>query len=458
MKVIICGAGQVGSNIAHYLASEGNDVAIIDQNSQLIQKLSDTVDVQGLVGHAASPDILEQAGAGAADMVIAVTQSDETNMIACQVGAALFNIPTKVARIRNQAYLAPHWSGLFAPGHLPIDLIISPEIEVARAIMRRLEVPGAADAIALADGKVRLISVVCGEDCPILDTPLRQLTALFPDLALQIVAIIRKGVLHIPLADDFLLSGDEVYFVVDSHHTTRAMQAFGHEEETTRRVILLGGGNVGLFLAKEIEAHHPEIHLKLLELNSVRAQQLAGQLARTVVLCGDALDDRLLEEAGIAHTKAVVAATDDDETNILGALLARRMGADRLITLVNRANFVPLVMGLGIDAVVNPRSITVSRILQYVRRGRIRSVHSLREGMAEVIEAEVMETSAIANKAVESVKLPNGCRLGAVVREQQIFVARPGVVLRPKDRIIVLASHEAVKSLERWFSVRLEFF
>ncbi|WP_207459620.1 Trk system potassium transporter TrkA [Azospirillum sp. SYSU D00513] len=458
MKVIVCGAGQVGANIARYLASEGNDVTVIDLKPELVQRLSDTLDVQAMVGHASDPDVLEAAGAGESDMIIAVTQVDEVNMVACEVAHALFNVPTKIARIRNQSYLKPIWADLFSRDHLPIDVIISPEIEVARAIARRLRVPGAFDMIPLADGRVSVVGVYCTESCPVLNTPLRQLTSLFPDLALEVVAILRNDHTIVPHGDDQMLPGDEVYFVCDTRHLSRAMAAFGHEETEARRIIILGGGNIGLCLAEELEEKHRDVTVRIIEMDKTRAQHVARRLSGTMVLHGDALDCEILEEANVAATETVVAVTNDDEGNILSSLLAKRYGAKRAITLINKTTYSALVTPLGIDAVVSPRGITVSNILQHVRRGRVRAVHSLRDGFAEVIEAEALETSAVVNTPLREVKLPSGSIVGAIVRGDEVIVPRPNTIIRPKDRVIILAAIGQVKKVEKLFAVRLEFF
>lgn len=458
MKVIICGAGQVGSNIARYLASEGNNVTVIDQSPELIQRIHDTLDVRAMVGHASHPDVLEAAGASEADMVIAVTHIDEINMISCQVASSLFNVPTKIARVRAQSYLNPMWADLFSRDNLPIDVIISPEIEVARAIARRLQAPGALDMITLADGKVRAVGVLCTENCPIIHTPLRQLTGLFPDLNLEVVAIIRNDRPIIPSGNDQMLPGDEVYFVCDVRHLQRAMSAFGHEEGEARRIVILGGGNIGLFLAEELEAKHRHVSARMIESNRTRAQYVAQRLNRTVVLHGDGLDSEILEEAGVRTSEAVVAVTNDDEGNILASLLAKRYGCTRAITLINKTAYSSLVTPLGIDAIVSPRGITVSTILQHVRRGRIRSVHSLREGFAELIELEALETSAVVNMPLKDIDLPAEVIVGAVVRGDEVIIPRPNTVIKPRDRVIVLAAVEHVKKVEKMFAVRLEFF
>lgn len=458
MKVVICGAGQVGSNIARYLAGENNNVTVIDRSPELIQKLSDTLDVQAIVGHASLPPVLEQAGAGDADMLIAVTLSDEVNMVACQVAHSLFSVPTKIARVRNQAYLAPIWADLFSRENMPIDHIISPEIEVARAISRRLRVPGGFDMIPLADDLVRLIGVHVGENTPIIRTPLRQLTGLFPDLQIEILAIVRNERSFIPDSDDQMLPGDEVYFLAETGHVSRAMAAFGHEEPEARRIVIVGGGNIGLCLAEDIEANFPSVSVRMIESNRERASTIVRTLRSTTVLHGNGLDAEILEEANISMAETVVAVTNDDEVNILCSLLAKRYGCQRAVTLINSNTYNVLVGSLGIDAVVNPRAITASTILQHVRRGRIKSVNALRDGFAEVIEAEALETSPPVNQPIRDIRLPSDVIIGALVRRGSVIIARPNTRVEPHDRVILLAGAQSVRKVERLFSVRLEFF
>ncbi len=458
MQVIICGAGQVGFNIARYLAGEDADITIIDQSPELIRKIVDSLDVKGLIGFASHPDVLEQAGARDADMVIAVTYADEVNMVACQICHSLFDVPTKIARVRHQSYLAPLWSDLFSRDHMPIDVIISPEIEVARAIGRRLQIPGAFDVIPLADGQVSLIGVHCTEECPILNTPLRQLTDLFPDLHIVIVGISRGDKGFVPSPDDDLQPGDNVYFVAETDHLNRAMTVFGHEEKEAHRVVIVGGGNIGLYLAKMVEENHPHVRLKIIEVDRKRAELVAQTLEETTVIHGNALDTDILEETNVAQAEALIAVSNDDEVNILSSLLAKRFGCKRVVTLINKTSYAPLIGTLGIDTVVSPRVITVSTILQHVRRGRIRSVHTLSEGFGELIEAEAMETSSLVGVPIRDAKLPAGVLVAALVRDGSIIIPRGGTVVRAGDLVVIFASTEAVKKVEKIFAVKLEFF
>lgn len=458
MKVIVCGSGQVGFNIARYLASENADVTVIDQAPELIQKITDSLDVSGIVGFASHPDVLERAGAADADMVIAVTYADEVNMVACQVCHSLFEVPTKIARVRHQSYLDPLWLNLFSSQNMPIDVIISPEIEVARAIARRLQIPGAFDVINLAEGKVSLIGVHVRDDTPIIDTPLRQLTDLFPDLHIVVVAINRRGGGIVAHGDDELRPGDDVYFVCETAHLSRAMMTFGHEEKEARRLLIIGGGNIGLNLAKTVEHAYPQVQLKVIEIDKARAEMVAQTLNRTVVLHGDALDVEILDEANIEATETVIAVSNDDEVNILSSLLAKRHGARRAITLVNSTSYSQLVGSLGIDTVVSPRAITVSTILQHVRRGRIRAVHSLSDGIGEIIEAEALETSSLVGRPLRDAQLPRGMAVGALIRDEQVIIPRGDTIIRAGDLVVLFAAAEAVKKVEKLFSVKLEFF
>jgi len=458
MRVIVCGAGQVGSSIARQLAGEANDVTVIDSDPEIASKLSESVDVRCLVGGASLPDVLDRAGAGDADMVIAVTYSDEVNMVACQVAHSIFDVPEKIARVRHQSYLNPAWADLYSRDHMPNDLIISPEIEVARAIERRLQVPGAIDMLPFGDGRLRVIAVRCEERCPVINTPLRQLTEIFPALNIVVLAIIRDGRLIVPRGDDQMLVGDEVYFVADTEHVQRAMNVFGHEEREARRIVIIGGGNIGLFLARDLEAAHSGINLKIVELDKARAQYLAEQLRRTTVIHGDALDSDILEEVNIGLTEAVIAVSNDDEVNILAALLAKRAGCKKAISLVNNPSYGPLMGSLGVDVSVSPRESTVSTILQRIRRGRILTVHSIREGAAEIIEAEALATSPLVGTPLNEIKLPGGILIGAILRGEEVVIPRGDTVIREHDRVVIMAAAHAVKKLEQMFSVRLEFF
>jgi len=458
MKVIVCGAGQVGSSIAHHLALENNDVTIIDQSPELIKQIEESLDVNGIVGQASLPAVLEQASIEDADLLIAVTHSDEVNMVACQVAHSLFNVPTKIARVREQGYLSPLWANLFSRDHMPIDRIISPEKEVAKSVNRRLRVPGAFEMIPLVDDKVKLLGVRCEENCPLVKTPLRQLTKLFPDLNIVIVGIMRDTEIITPSSEAQMLPGDEIYFVVDSKQVNRAMVAFGHEEQEARKLLIFGGGNIGFFLAQEIEKEQKWLKARIIESNRERAEFIHGLLGDTTVIKGDALDPAILEEVQVSDTETVVAVTNDDETNILASLLAKESGCQRTITLINKAAYETIIGSLGIDVVVSPKNITVSSILQHIRSGRIHSVHTLREGFGELIEAEALETSELVGKPLKDVKLPTGVLIGAIVREGEMICPKGSTVVQSGDRVVMFAAAEEINKVEKLFSVQLEYF
>jgi trk system potassium uptake protein TrkA len=458
MRVIICGAGQVGFSIAAYLSREDNDVTVIDLKPDLIAQVNETLDANGIVGHASNPDILEMAGANDADILIAVTHSDEVNMVACQIAHALFNVPKKIARIREQSYLNPAWANLFTRAHLPIDVIISPEKEIARAIYDRLRVPGTTNVIALADGRVHLVGVMCDDDCPVINTPLKELTHLFPTLAITVAAIVRANKPIIPDQEEQLLAGDEVYFFVDTRQLQRALAVFGHEEQAARHVVVLGGGNIGLFLTALLHQEQHQVRVKVIESNLARAMYLSERLKGVSVLYGDGLDPKTLEDADISMTETLVAITNDDETNIMGSLLAKQRGCKRVISLVSKASYTSLIRMMGIDALVSPRTITVSSIMQHVRRGRIKALHSLRDGFAEVIEGEVSDTASIANLEIGNLKLPRDVLIGAIVRGDQVLMPDPDLKIRPGDHVIVLADQAQARKIEKMFLVHMDLF
>ena len=458
MKVIICGAGQVGYGIAERLANEGNDVTVIDNSAKLVQAIRDQLDVRGFVGHGSQPDVLQAAGAEDADMIIAVTLYDEVNMVACQVAHSLFGVPTKVARIRAQNYLQAHYRDLFSREHMPIDVIISPEIEVGEMILRRIALPGATDVVRFADDDVAMIAIECLEDCPIIDTPLGQLSELFPDLSAVVVGLWRAGRLFVPHSNDAMMAGDLAYVIVRSDRVRRTLNIFGHEEPTASRILIGGGGNIGLYVASELEKRQTQARIKIVDNSRERAIAVAEQLSRTVVLHGSALDQQILLEADIEHCDLMVALTNDDQVNILSSVMAKRLGAKSNMTLLNNTSYYEFTKTLGIDAHLNPRSVTISKILQHVRRGRIRGVHSVQNGAAEVIEAEALETSTMVGTPLRALDLPDGIRVGAIYRGKETIVPNGDTVVKAKDRIVIFATAERVTQVEQMFRVSLEFF
>jgi trk system potassium uptake protein TrkA len=456
--VIICGAGQVGYGIAERLAAEQNDVSVIDTSPELIRTIRDQLDVRGFVGHGAHPDVLELAGAQQADMFIAVTLYDEVNMTACQVAHSLFNIPTKIARIRAQSYLQPHYQNLFSRENLPIDVIISPEIEVGEMVLRRIAIPGATDVVRFADDKVAMVAIECLEECPVINTPLSQLSDLFPDLPSTVVGVWRNNRLFIPHSADQLVAGDLAYVVTTKDQVRRTLGLFGHEETEALRIVIGGGGNIGLYVARALEARQSRTKVKIIEDTRERAIVIADKLRRTVVLHGSALDQKLLLEADIQDADLMVALTNNDQVNILSSVMAKRLGCKSNLALINNPTYHDFTRTLGIDAHVNPRSVTISRVLQHVRRGRIRAVHSVQRGTAEIIEAEALETSPLVGSPLRDLSLPDGMRLGMIYRDGAAIKPNGSTLIRPKDRVIIFAMDSAVRQVEQMFRVSLEFF
>ena len=458
MRVIICGAGQVGAGIAEKLSAENNDVTVIDTSARLVNRIRDTLDVRGFVGHGAHPDVLARAGADEADMIIAVTLYDEVNMVACQVAHSLFNVPTKVARIRAQGYLAKQYRNLFSREHMPIDVIISPEVEVGEMVLRRLAQPGAIETIPFADDKVTVLGIACDEDCPIIDTPLRQLTELFPDLTATVVGILRQGSLFVPRSADQMMAGDVVYVMTSTERVKRTLTIFGKEEQIGSRILIAGGGNIGLYVAENLEQRSSGAKIKIIEHNHSRAVEIAERLDRTVVLNGSAMDAAILNEADIGEVDTMVALTNDDKVNILSCVMARKLGARRNLCLLNDAAFPPLAGTMGIDAVINPRSVTISRILQHVRRGRIQTVHTIQDGAAEVIEAEALETSPLVGRPLRSLDLPGGMRIGSIVHKGEVITPTGESQIAAGDRFIIFATADQVPKVEQMARVSLEYF
>ncbi len=458
MKVIVSGGGQVGTGIARQLAAESNDVTVIDQNEKLIQRIQETLDVRGLVGHGSHPDVLERAGAQDADMLIAVTYSDEVNMVACQVAHSLFNVPRKIARVRAQAYLEGSWSNLFSRDHMPIDVIISPEIEVGRAVLRRLRIPGAFETVDFADGLVQVVGVRIAEGSPVANTPIGQLRDLFTERTFVVMAISRGGAFFVPSGTDQMVAGDNIYFIAPREEVEQTLAIFGHEEHEARRVVLIGAGNIGLYTALDLEKRQSRTKVKIIEQSKEKAERAADALARTVVLMGSGLDHGILHEAGVPEAETVVSVTNDDRVNILASLMARKLGAQRTITLINNPDYGSLLQSLDVGAYLDPRATTVSTILQHVRRGRIKGLHSIRNGAGEVIEAEALETSPLVGRPLREAKLPSGIVIGAIMRAGKIHAPTDEFEIKTGDRIVLFAEREMVRKVEQLFRVSLEYF
>ena len=457
MRVIICGAGRVGFGIARRLSRENNDVTIIDHSRDLIRSVSERLDVRGVIGNGSYPDVLAEAGAREADMIIAVTHSDEVNMIACQIAHTLFSVPTKIARIRAAGYLDPSYSDLFSRNNMPIDVVISPEREVSKAIIERMATPGAFEVRSFVDGKVWGVGVRLRDDCPIVNTPLRQVAELFPDLKITITAISRGDRIWRAHAEDQLSYGDRVYFIADKSDVARALEIMGEREEKAQRIIIVGGGNIGLYVARGLEKAG-SMKIRLIETDATRAEYVAEQLKRTVVLQGDGLDRGILREAGVEDAETVLTVTDNDQVNILSSVVAKREGARRSLVLINDPEYGPICDAVGVNRFVDPRAITVSTILQHIRRGRIKGVFSLADGKAELIDAVALETSTLVNKPLREAGLPEGVRIGAVYRDGKVMMPTGDTVVHPGDRVVLLALKENVRDVEQMFRVSIEYF
>ncbi|MCB1333542.1 MAG: Trk system potassium transporter TrkA [Roseivivax sp.] len=458
MKVIICGAGQVGWQIARHLSGEANDVTVVDNNPDLVRRATESLDVQGIAGFASYPDVLEQAGARDADMIIAATYSDEVNMVTCQVAHSIFAIPRKVARLRSQSYLTAIYSDLYRRDHMPIDVVISPEREVAAAAMQRLWSSSAFDTEAFLEGQVRLLGFTVDDDCPIVNTPLRQLTDLFSTLRSVVVGIRREGTLFAPEAGDQLFPGDAAYVIVHRDDITRTMEVFGKRQNKLERVVIIGGGNVGRMVAHDLETGRNRVRVRVIERNRTRAEQAAEALERTIVLHGDGLDASLLAEANIDRADAVLCVTDDDKVNMLAAVRAKAEGCPMAIALVNDPTLVPLMEPLGIDAYINPRSTTVSSILRHIRLGRVRAVYSIGDAEAEVIEAEVLSTSPLAGQRIRDIAFPEGVLVGAIKKQGQVVKPTGSLIIDEGDIVVLFALAGDVREVERLLQVSIDFF
>lgn len=458
MKVIICGAGQVGWQIARHLAGERNDVTVVDNNSELVRRATDTLDVQGISGFASYPDILDRAGARDADMIIAATHSDEVNMVTCQVAHSVFGIRRKIARLRAQSYLDAIYSDLYRRDHMPIDVVISPEREVAEAAMQRLASPAAFDTESFLNGKGILMGITIDSDCPVVNTPLRQLTDLFSTLRAVVVGVRRDGGLFVPTAKDQLFPGDDAYIFVHSDDAARTMEIFGKIQTKQERIVIIGGGNVGLGVARALENRSDRVRVRMIERNRDMAENAADALNRTIVLHGDGLDSALLEEAGISSADAVLVVTDDDKTNLLVSVRAKEMGCRLSICLINDPTLVPLLGPLDIDAYINPRSTTVSSILRHVRHGRVRGVYSIGDAEAELIEAQVLGTSPMAGQKIRDVAFPEGALVGGLMKPSGLVKPTGETRIEEGDVIAIFAMTDDVPEVERLLQVSIDFF
>ncbi|MBC7143081.1 MAG: Trk system potassium transporter TrkA [Rhodobacteraceae bacterium] len=458
MKVIICGAGQVGWQIARHLSGEKNDVTIVDNNADLVRRATETLDVQGVAGFASYPDVLERAGARDADMIIAATYSDEVNMVTCQVAHSVFGITRKIARLRAQSYMDAIYSDLYRRDHLPIDVVISPEREVAEAALQRLAAPSTFDTESFMGGRAQLLGVALEEDCPVLNTPLRQLTDLFSTLRAIVVGVRREGHLFAPDPNDQLFAGDQIYVFSHVEDVNRTLDIFGKATKKQERIVIIGGGNVGLAVARALEKRTDRIRAKVIEKSRAQAERAADLLERTIVLNGDGMSMELLAEANIDRADAVLAVTDDDKTNILAAVRAKQAGCPMAIALINDPTLVPLMGALDIDAYINPRATTVSSILRHIRHGRVRAIYSIGDAEAEVIEAQVLSTSPIAGRPIRDIEFPEGVLMGALMKGDKVVKPTGDTRVEEGDVIALFCMSGDVPEVERLLQVSIDFF
>ena len=453
MNIIICGAGMVGFSISKQLQAQGHSVTVIDQSSEDIKKINDTQDVKGIVGRATLPSVLENAGAKDTDMIIAVTRNDETNMIVCQLASTLFNISKKIARIRSQDFLEGKWSKLYSKSNIPIDVIISPEREVAKSLYRKLEAPGALDNVPFIKGKVKLLEISVENNCPIKNIALKDLTKKFPEFKAYVFGAERKETFVFFKKDDQIKVGDKVYVVVDSDQIKKLLSVFGHEEKLAKKILIIGGGNIGLHLAKLLEKVEG-LRTKIIEKDKNRAEQIAGELSSSMVICGDALDEKILKEANIEEIETVFALTNDDEDNIMSCVLAEKYSPSKTtIAIINKQNYNLLQESLKIDDLVDPRMTTVSTIMKHVHMGTIDTVYSILDGQYEFLEAKILEASELVSKSIKDSNLPEGVRIGAVVRNNKVMMPSSKLIFEKNDIVVVLSKREQLKEVEDIFKI-----
>ena len=463
MKIIICGAGKVGTSIARHLVDQGSDVTVIDSSHKLIDDLREKVDLKTVIGSASNPSVLKNAGAEDSDMIIAVTLQDEINMVACQMAHTFFKIPRKIARLRTEDFLNPIWRDLYNADNMPIDLIISPELEVARSIERQLKAPGAYDVVPFLNDEIELLSLVINEKCPLVDTSLINIHELFQEnadneknLRASILGISRDERLFIPKKQDTLNQGDHVYIMVDKNHVKRTMSAFGYDEKPIKKLIIIGGGNIGFNLAKDLEKYQSDISVSIVENSEDRSKYIADQLSNTLVLNGDGLDQDLLDEANIKDADLLLALTNDDETNIIISAVARKNKCESII-IVNNSEYNKLKDALGISKVVDPRKITVSKILKHIHKGKIESVFAIDNNQAEIIHAQVLKSSKLINKNIEDADFPIGLRVGLIKKEDKIIIPEKDTKIEIHDEILFLCMRDDIKKAEELFQVRSEY-
>ena len=460
MNIIICGAGRVGFTIAKLLSEQGHSITVIDQSSEDIQKINDTLDVKAIVGKATYPTILEKANAAETDMIIAVTRNDEINMLICQIAFSIFKIPKKIARIRSQDYLNPKFTRVYNKENLPIDVIISPEIEIAKSIQRKLEAPGALDSVPFANNKIRLLEILINKNCKLIDIKLNELTKKFPNLDANIIGIIRDEKFIIPKKNDEVKYNDKIYVIINSSQMAETLEAFGHKEKISKKILIIGGGNIGYNLAKNLEETLDSARVKIVEKNKERAEYLASELNNTIIINGDGLDEEILAEANLEEAETVLALTNDDEDNLMVSVLVEKFAKDeknlddkRTMALINKPNYSLLQASLKIDDLIDPRMNTVSSILKHIHKGTIETAYTILNGEYEVIEAEIIETSELINKELKNTNLPEEIRIGAVLRSDKVIIPRSNFVFQKDDRIVFLAKKDSIGVVENLFRI-----
>ncbi len=457
MNVIIIGAGEVGYNLAKKLSKEGHDVVVIDHDPERIRQIDESLDVKGLLGEGSSPTILKQAGMEEAEMVIAVTDSDEINMVACLIAGTQSKIPKRIARIRNLEYTRE--TRIFDEQHLDIDLCINPELETAKTIVRLVEHPGSADFAEFAEGKVELIGVKIEDDSYIMGKKLKELQearSQFPDLKVLIVAISRDDRIIIPHGDERIFARDILYAVVDRESGRDVLAYIRKVEEPVKRVIIASGSAIGFEVARQIQGQG--IAVRVIEKDAGRCERMAESLERVLILRGEVTDQSLLKEEGIQETDFFISVSDDEDANILASLLAKRLGARKTITLVRHLHYLSVLPAIGIDAVVSPRLSAIGRIMHYIRKGKVLSVATLREEDAEVIETVALETSDIVNRPIRELKFPKGALIGAVVRDGNVIIPGGDDIILPEDRVVIFALQSSIPKVEKALMVKLEYF
>ena len=460
MNIIICGAGRVGFTIAKQLSEQGHSITVIDPSSEDIQKIDDVLDVKAIVGKGTYPSILEKANAAETDMIIAVTRNDEINMVICQIAFSIFKIPKKIARIRSQDYLNPKFTTVYNKENLPIDVIISPEIEIAKSIQRKLEAPGALDSVPFANNKIKLLEILINENCKLINIKLNDLTKNYPNLDANIIGIIRDDKFIIPKKNDDIKKNDKIYVIINSSQMSETLEAFGHEEKVSKKILIVGGGNIGFNLAKNLEESLDEARVKIIEKNKERAEFLASELNNTIIINGDALDEEVLAEANLEEAETVLALTNDDEDNLMVSVLVEKFAKDekeindkRTMALINKPNYSLLQNSLKIDDLIDPRMNTVSSILKHVHKGTIETAYTIMNGEYEVIEAEIIETSELINKELKNSNLPDEIRIGAVLREDKVIIPRSNFVFQKKDKVVFLAKKDSISIVENIFRI-----